>query len=246
MLVVALAALEWGFRLGERAQGKITHESGRPLGTVGAAVLGMMAFVIALTFGSATSRFDARKSALLEDVTAIQTAYLQTSTLPEPHRSTVRSLMRDYVQVRAGMVYAYGDPETLDLVQERAHTLQGLMWSHVEEMVEEGTGGHEAFASALTQVIQLHTKRVVLGAYHRIPGFLWWAIIFASAVAMVAVGFQFGVSGGRRVHTASLALAMTFALVMVLAFDLDRAGEGLVSVNQKPMIDLYRDLSTAP
>ena len=48
--------------------------------------------------------------------------------------------------------------------------------------------------------------------------------------------------GNRRIHTANLALAVTFALVMVLAFDLDRAGEGLVAVNQQPMIDLYKNM----
>jgi hypothetical protein len=46
----------------------------------------------------------------------------------------------------------------------------------------------------------------------------------------------------QRIHAANLALAVTFALVMVLAFDLDRAGEGLVSVNQQPMIDLYQSM----
>ena len=59
---------------------------------------------------------------------------------------------------------------------------------------------------------------------------------------MFAVGFQFGIGGNRRIHPANLALAVTFALVIVLAFDLDRAGEGLVSVNQQPMIDLYQSM----
>lgn len=244
MILVALFSMEFGLRLGRRAWDAKLQESERPISTVAAAVLGMMAFVIALTFGSATARFDARKTALLDDVTAIETAYLQTSMLPEPHRTTVRSLLRDYVQARVGIVYAYGNPETLELVEERAKTLQHLMWSQVEILAEapDTTGSHRTFASALTEVFKLHTKRVVLGAYYRIPGFLWWAILFASAVAMVAVGFQFGIVGGRRIYPVKIALALTFALVMMLAFDLDRAGEGLISVNQEPMINLYRSL----
>jgi hypothetical protein len=99
------------------------------------------------------------------------------------------------------------------------------------------------FASALNDVFKIHTKRVVLGAYYRIPTFLWIALVTASSVAMVAVGFQFGIVGSRRVITANLALATTFALIMLLAFDLDRAGEGLISVNQQPMIDLYQSMS---
>jgi hypothetical protein len=244
MVLVTLAAIELGLWLGRRLKDRVSRESARPIGTVGAAVLGMMAFVIAITFGSATNRFDARKTALLEDVTAIQTAYLRTNILPEPHRTTVRSLLRDYVQARVGIVYAYGQPETLRLVERHARTLQALMWSHVEVMAEENdrSRAHESFASDLTSVFNLHTKRVVLGAYYRIPGFMWWAIIFASAVAMFAVGYQFGIGGGRRFIAANIALALTFALVMMLAFDLDRAGEGLISVNQKPMIQLYKNM----
>ena len=47
---------------------------------------------------------------------------------------------------------------------------------------------------------------------------------------------------GKSTTCANLALAITFALVMVLAFDLDRPGEGLVAVNQQPMIDLYQSM----
>ncbi len=245
MVVIALAAIELGFRLGKRSQGKLVNEPVRPVATVVGAVLGMMAFVIALTFGSANNRFDARKEALLDDVTAIQTAYLRANLLPEPHRTTVRSLLRDYVQARVGIVYAYGRPETLRLVQRRAEALQESMWSHVEALVgaENDNRIHGLFASALNEVFNLHTRRVVLGAHYRIPGFVWWVLISASCVSMIAVGFQFGIGSNQRVHTANLALAMTFALVMLLAFDLDRAGEGLVAVNQQPMIDLYEGMS---
>jgi len=71
---------------------------------------------------------------------------------------------------------------------------------------------------------------------------MWIALILASGVAMFAVGFQFGIGGKRRIHTANIALALTFAMVMVLAFDLDRAGEGLIAVNQQPMLELYQSM----
>ena len=244
-VLIALAAIETGFWFGRRAHNKHESHPEPPIATVVGAVLGMMAFVIALTFGSASSRFDARKVALLEDVTAIETAYRRADLLPEPHRATVRSLLRDYVQVRVGIVYAYGQSERLALIQRRAVALQEAMWAHVQELGDASDDDrvHVFFASSLNKMFALHTKRVVLGAHYRIPDFVWWILIAASCVSMVGVGFQFGVAGGRRIHTANYSLAITFALVMLLAFDLDRAGEGLVTVNQQPMINLYRDMS---
>jgi hypothetical protein len=201
--------------------------------------------VIALTFGAASNRFDDRKEALLDDVNRIQTAYLRASLLPEPHRTTVRSLLRDYVQVRVGMVSAYGHPDTLRVVQARAEALQELMWSHAELLskADPYPPSYALFTSALNELFDLHTKRVVLGAHYRMPVFVWWALTLASWVAMVAVGFQFGAGGRQRSLTANLALAMMFALVMLLVFDLDRAGEGMITVNQQPMIDLYQGMS---
>jgi ABC-type nitrate/sulfonate/bicarbonate transport system substrate-binding protein len=245
MVLIALLAIEAGLRLGRRAKKKFDNPSVNPIATVVGAILGMMAFVIALTFGSANSRFDERKTALLNDVTAIQTAYLRANLLPEPHRTTVRSLLRDYVHARVGIVHAYGYPDTLRLVQRRAHVLQGLMWTHVADLTETDSNGRVKvlFISALNDVINLHTKRVVLGAYYQIPTFVWITLIVASSVAMFAVGYQFGIGCGRRFLTANLALAITFALVMLLAFDLDRTGDGLVSVNQQPMLDLHKSMS---
>jgi hypothetical protein len=244
MILMAMLAIESGFLLGKTNRKKVRAEQVTPIATVVGAVLAMMAFVIAFTFGSANTRFDARKAALLEDVTSIQTAYLRANLIPEPQRTTVRSLLRDYVQARAGIVYAYNQPSTLELVQQRANVLQELMWSHVETMVadHDETNVNVLFIRSLNDVFNMHTKRVVLGVYYQIPSAMWLALIFASGVAMFAVGFQFGVSGNQRIHAANLALAVTFALVMVLAFDLDRAGEGLVAVNQQPMIDLYQSM----
>jgi hypothetical protein len=55
MVLLALLAIEFGFVLGKRGQRKLESESMQPISTVVGAVLAMMAFVIALTFGSANS-----------------------------------------------------------------------------------------------------------------------------------------------------------------------------------------------
>lgn len=119
------------------------------------------------------------------------------------------------------------------------------MWSHVEILAGQDRRSpiYALFTSALNDMFDLHTERVVLGAHYRMPWFVWWTLILASIVAMIAVGFQFAIGGKRRSITANLALAITFALVMLLVFDLDRAGEGFITVNQQPMINLYQSMS---
>jgi hypothetical protein len=119
------------------------------------------------------------------------------------------------------------------------------MWAHVESLTQSQSNSRTQvfFASALNDVFKMHTKRMVLGAYYQIPVFVWIALLAASTLAMFAVGYQFGASGGRRIPVAKLALSLTFAMVMLLAIDLDRTGEGLVAVNQQPMLNLYQSMN---
>jgi hypothetical protein len=77
------------------------------------------------------------------------------------------------------------------------------MWSHVEKMAAEHgeTRVNVLFTRALNDVFNLHTKRVVLGAYYRIPSAMWLALgskifLAASTTMPGGNGWQFpGESG---------------------------------------------------
>jgi ABC-type nitrate/sulfonate/bicarbonate transport system substrate-binding protein len=56
IVLIALLAIEFGLWLGKREKKHLDDPSLQPIATVVGAVLGMMAFVIALTFGSANAR----------------------------------------------------------------------------------------------------------------------------------------------------------------------------------------------
>jgi hypothetical protein len=111
--LITLLAIEAGQQLGARRRRVAKHEPEGMVGTVVGAVLGLLAFLIALTFGAASNRFDARREALLDDVDAIKTAYLSTSLLPEPTRTATRSLLRDYVKIRIAAPAVYSQPDKL-------------------------------------------------------------------------------------------------------------------------------------
>jgi hypothetical protein len=87
-----------------------------------------------------------------------------------------------------------------------------------------------------------HTERVTVGLQHRISPVIWTALYFTAALSMVAVGYQFGLSGARNVPM-SVLLALTFSAVILLIADLDRATEGTLQVSLQPMLDLHKSLS---
>jgi len=245
--LITLVPIEIGHRLGKRRQRKTEHEPEGPVGNVVGATLVLLGFMVALTLGAATSRFDARKEALIDGVNAIETAYRNATLLPDPHPAEVRALLRDYVEIRVQMPAAYGDPDKLHEFDARIRVLQKSLWSHAEVLAraDRSSETYTYFTSSLSDVFQLYNKRIILSAQFRIPFLLWAVLDLVTMVTMFGVGFQFGLAGNRS-HIANAVLGLTFAMVMVTIFDLDQSGRGWIAVNQQPMMELRAQMRANP
>lgn len=240
-VIIVLVALEVGFLLGcwRRARSGSEHDA---LGGVVGATLGLLAFLLAFTFGMAASRFEDRRQVLLEEVNLLGDSFLRADLIGEPHRSAVRRLLKEYVDIRLDAARA-GD---LAQAVRRSEALHQELWNHV---VALGTSDPSSemkalFVESINAVISTHTKRLVV-ARTRIPSTIWLVLYAMTILAMTTVGYQFGVSGPRR-SPAMPALALTFSMVIALIADLDRPLQGLLRVSQQAMADLQRTMATSP
>ena len=243
--MIALVPIEVGQRLGARRRRMAEHEPEGPVGNAVGATLALLGFMVALTVGAATARFDTRKEALIDGVNAIETAFRNASLLPEPHKGKSRKLLREYVEMRLEVPKFYGDLDQLRSLEAQIRSLQQSLWSHAEALAKEDRSSeiYAMFTSSLNEVFQIYNKRVIIGALHRIPLVVWMVLMIVTIISTLGVGFQFGLAG-KRSPIASLLLALTYAMVMTLVFDLDQPGKGLIGVNQQPMHDLHERLRT--
>jgi hypothetical protein len=97
ILIVVLLSVECGYRLGRYRRNRHEQEKETPVGTMVGATLGLLAFILAFTFGLAAARFDTRRQVLLDEANAIGTTYLRAGMLPE-QRNEIRTLLRNYVK----------------------------------------------------------------------------------------------------------------------------------------------------
>ena len=237
-LLMVLVSVEAGFRLGRYRHESSSRETPEPVGAMVGATLGLLAFLLAFTFGLAASRFDARREAVLAEANAIGTTYLRAAMLPE-HRSELRSLLRDYVDVRLEIA---NKGHVMAGVQ-RSEELQGQLWSRAAALGEKHPSSIVVglFIQSLNDVIDLHAKRLAVGIRIRIPGVIWSGLYGLAALAFGGIGYQSGLAGASR-SPEILAVAVAFSLVMCLIADLDRPGEGFLTVNQQAMIDLKNSM----
>jgi hypothetical protein len=205
------------------------------------ATLGLLAFMLAFTFGIAGSRFEDRRQALLSETNAIGTTYLRTAMIPEPMRSESQKLLREYVDVRLEGV----KPGKYEQAIAKSEQLQNLLWTQAVAASEKDRSPITGlYVQSLNEVIDVHAIRLN-AVRSRVPGVSWIGLYLLAVLSMALMGYYEGITSTRR-SPAILAVVLAFSAVLTLIVDRDRPGQGLVRVDQQPMIDLQKSMSAAP
>jgi len=234
-VAIALASVEVGYRLAQRAK----EEKEAPVGGMAGATLGLLAFMLAFTFGMAASRFEDRRQVLLSEANAIGTTYLRAKMLAEPMRTEAQNMLREYVDVRLEGV----QPGKLQQAILKSEELQNRLWSVAMAQAEKQPNVITSlFIQSLNEVIDLHATRIMAGVRSRIPGMIWIVLYLLAVIAMVMMGYHAGLANSRR-SIATIALVVAFSSVLYLIADLDRPGQGMLKVSQQAMIDLRKSMN---
>lgn len=233
-LIFFMLTIEAGFLFGRWRRRHADPEQKSQTSTVLAALLALLGFLLAVSFGIAADRFANRKALVLEEANGIGTAFLRTDFLPEPQRSTSKQLFAEYADARL-MPIETGD---LDQAIRRSVDIQNKLWKQADAAAAQQPRSIPIglYIDALNHVIDLHEERVTVGLHYRIPPSLIWTLYLVAFLAMVLMGVNFGLSNTRNLM-ASVALVAAFAAVLLLIVDLDQVRQRLFSVPQTPLMD---------
>jgi len=240
ILLVALLSVEYGYRLGRYRRSLHKEEKEAPVGIMVGAILGLLAFVLAFTFGLAAGRFDIRRQVVLDEANAIGTAYLRAGMLPE-RGEQIRALLRDYVDTRLDAVRSGNIAEGI----RRSEDIQEQAWKEAETVAEKNPNSIVVglFIQSLNEMIDMHAKRMQASLRSRIPSAIWLGLFAVAILSLAAMGYLEGLPGSRR-SLAVVAVAIAFSVVIELIADLDRPLEGVLKVSQQALIDVQRSMNT--
>jgi hypothetical protein len=240
-VVVILAVYEVGYQIGKFVRRRGTDDSKPdegPTGIIVGAILGLMAFLLAITMGMASDRFDARRALVLSETNAIGTLYLRAGYLDEPASSDMRTLIREYVPLRI----APSDEAQIVANVERSEELHAQMWAIAEDVAQAQPSDVTAlFIESLNEVIDLHTSRFVAGVYARVPPTILLLLVAGVILSLGLVGYNAGLLE-KRSPIIAIVLVIALGATLWLVIDLDRPREGLMKTSQQPLIDLQQKL----
>jgi len=247
-IIVVMAAIEIGQRLGQIVRRRSEHEKESPISAIAGAILGLSAFMLAFAFGVVWDRYDARKALVREDAVAIRTAWQRSDFLPETDRAEADKMLREYVDLR--LEFAQGAslaPEKVRDVLAKTQEIQDRLWNAAVVNARKDMNSDVAalYIDALNAMNGVHATRVAVGIQTRVPNEIWIALYLITILGMVGVGYQTGIAESKR-SIAWPVLALSFALAFALIASLDRPDSGILKVPQRPLIDLQALMAKSP
>ena len=241
-IVAIMVAGEIARKFGVRA----AAGGGNNVTTLQSATLGLLALLIGFTFAMALSRFEARRTGVLNEANAIGTTALRARLLPAPHNTNSLKLLRDYVRLRLEFAQRLLSPQEQAAALDRSNAIHEALWQEAmavaakdTEMVPTGL-----FIMTLNEMIDDQENRLT-ALRDRVPNIVLLALY---ATAIIASAFDGYVSGleSRRSRVPMYVMGLLVAAVILLIQDLDRPGRGFVTVSQQPMIDTAASLAGYP
>lgn len=235
-------SVEAGYLFADFWRRRGEKEKEGPIAAMEAAMLGLLAFVLTFTFGMAASRFDARRELVLDEANAIGTAYLRAQMLPTPSGAEIQRLLRDYVKTRLEAI----QPGKLEGSIAKSEQLHNLLWAQTVAVARDMPNSTVLllFVQSMNEVIDLHQKRLTIALRNRIPASIWDALYLVAGITMISMGYYLKVTDSQR-SIATVALSVSFSVVILLIVGLDRPQAGLIEVSQQALIDTQKSMSVS-
>ena len=244
-ILIMILFIELGFRLGKRSQSGAKKAQTSQVRAIMGAGLGLLAFMLAFTFGTAQSHFEARVQSLAEEARIVRNAYMQADLLAEPARSQTKHLLRDYIKFR-NPISKFKSSEVsqkLAEVLEYSEKIQHELWLQVTGRSVESGGKrlnsevNNALMSSVLALTDIHYTRLHSATMNRIPLTIWMTLYLMAILSMIIMGYQAGLTE-RRSPVATITLALAFSAVIILIADLDRPVMSFFDINRQLLVDL--------
>ena len=237
-IVLLVGAAEGGAILARRHRARRAGEADRFVSTLAAPAIGLLALMIGFTFAMALTRYELRVSDVVDAANAIEKAELRGLMLPEPHRSVVLPLLKQYATLRvahrgaqiASPEMVAANRQSLEVLDQLWHEGMAAAASN-PQVVPSGM-----FLEAINDLFDLNAKRLAAGR-NRVPTPIFLGLI---GIAIVALGYSgYGAHGADNYRRAAMwIMAGVIGAVIILIVDLDRPQRGLITVSQQPLLDL--------
>jgi len=226
LMLVMLACLEVGRRMGRRRVAQDGEGSARGIGAIDGAVFGLLGLLVAFTFSGAMTRFDARRALIVQEANALGTAYLRLDVLQPADRAALRESLKQYLDTRLEAYRAIPYMEQARATLDRSSAQQNEIWGRAVSAcrADPTPVPCSLLLPALNAMFDITTTRLAAHLVHPPP--VVFAMLFALAAASsLLAGYAMAESRSRRlIHVVSFAATLSIAVYVIIDIEFPRLG----------------------
>jgi hypothetical protein len=240
-----LISIEVGRRFGMARLTRDPDGLAKGIGASEGAVFGLMGLILAFTFSGAASRFEQRRHLITDEVNAIGTAFLRIEMVPEDARPELRSLFRQYVDLRLETYAHVDDQPATDAKLAETAVLQEEIWKKAVYAVQrpDVKGRPEGVVlPALNAMFDIVTSRKAASMNHP-PVAIFLLMGALCLIASLLVGY--GMSNNKRrswLHAIVFAAVMSLCVYVILDLEFPRLGLIRVDSFDQLMLDVRKSM----
>jgi hypothetical protein len=239
-----LLGLETGLRFGLRRRVENKDGAGPGFTALGGAVFALLGLLVAFSFSGAAGRFESKRHLIVEEATAIETAYMRVDLLPAAARPAIREKFSQYVDARLAVYAKLPDAKAASIEMSRAVALQREIWALAVTACQGPTtpGTMQLVMPSLNAMIDISTTRTAALRAHA-PAIIFVLLAVVSLVCSFMAGFD---ASGRKtrswVHSIGFAAILAIAFYVILDLEYPRVGMIRLASNDQVMIDVRREM----
>lgn len=234
LFLLLIAFYSMGHRLRLRNTERSKDHTVEDLSAISGTLLGLLALLLAFTFGMSNARYDTRRALVIEEANAIGTVILRTDIYPDSIRTLLRSQLKDYVEARIAFYQAGMDIDAIVRTYREADVIGKKIWLIAAEYARRDPTITKTaeLIPALNTMIDITTTRRSAGE-STIPDSIMYFLFALSLCSAFLLGYD---RKNKFDWIVVIGFALMLSITIFTILDLDRPRSGLIDMdvpNQK-------------
>lgn len=234
LFVLIIISYILGYRLRLKNMARNQDHAIEDLGAINGATLGLLALLLAFTFGMANERYDLRRELVIREANAIGTAVLRSDVYPDSMRTLLRSQFKQYVEARIAFYEARMDMKKTADEFKKGNEISSAIWETTTRYakLDPVTTKTAELIPALNDMIDITTTRRAAGE-STIPDSIMYFLFSLCLCSSFLLGYD---RKNKFDWIVVVGFALMLAITLFTIIDLDRPRSGLIDMdtpNQK-------------
>lgn len=207
------------------------------------ALIALLFFLLAFTFGMSGDRYDSRRKVVIEEANTIGTAILRSDMYPDSIRALFRKDFKEYVETRISYYQVGADTKGVLKADSLSQVISSKLWKRAASLSKDpaNLAATQQMIPALNDMIDVTTLRLA-GEKAKVPQSILVMLFFLATIIAFYGGYSEG-RNGKMDWVVQIGFCILVSLVVLFTLDLDRPRRGFVNLDvpNETIIDLRKN-----